>query len=246
MRRTRYDVFLSYARTDTKRVEPILDELRRLGYSVFFDVESIDPGEKWKDRLDRAIRASRVLVLCWSEHAHGREYITFEFSSAVALNKRVIPWLLDLTPLPPMIELQGITENDAAKVAVTLRRHLGPTLKRRRIFQAMASAVFLIASTAGIWRGTHPPPPPPWAIQGTVTDLQTQGPIPGVEVDLKLSNGNRYTAQTDSHGAYILDNLPQPRPEHIQLQFSKSGYFGDSPIIESTENGFDPKLEKQP
>jgi len=242
----RYDVFLSYSRADAERVRPLRDALRRLGYRVFFDVQSIDPGEKWKDRLDRSIRASRTLVLCWSENARGHEYITFEYSRAEALKKPVFPWLLDSAPLPAMLELQGITESDPAKVAAALGRSLGWTLTARRIVQALAAALLVIALATGIWRGTHPPPPPPWEFQGRVTDLHTQGPISGVEVDLKLPNGKTYTAETDSHGDYTLQNLPPPRPEHIQLQFSKTGYIGDSPIVESTEDGFDPKLEKEP
>jgi hypothetical protein len=241
-----YDVFLSYSRADTARVQPLRDALRRQGYRVFFDVQSIDPGEKWKDRLDRSIRASRTLVLCWSENAQGHEYITFEYSRAEALNKPVFPWLLDSAPLPAMLELQGITESDPAKVADALSRSLGSTLTTRRIVQALAAAALVIALAVGIWRGTHPPPPPPWAFEGRVTDLNTKGPIEGVEVDLTLPDGKTYTAETDSHGDYALQNLPQPRPDHIHLQFSKQGYVGDSPIVESTADGFDPKLEKQP
>jgi hypothetical protein len=62
---TRYDVFLSYSRADAQQVQPLRDELRRMGYRVFFDVQSIDPGEHWKRRLERSVRASRTLVLCW-------------------------------------------------------------------------------------------------------------------------------------------------------------------------------------
>jgi hypothetical protein len=240
----RYDVFLSYSRADSERVRPLCDELRRLGYRVFFDVQSIDPGEKWKDRLDRSIRASRALVLCWSENARGHEYITFEYSRAEALHKRVLPWLLDGTPLPAMLELQGITEPDAAKVAAALGRSLGWTLKRRRVLQGLVAAAVAMVLAFGIWRSVQPPPP--WSFQGEVTDLKTHLPIPGVEVDLKLPNLVTYTTGTDDHGIYILKYLPQPRPAHIQLQFSKQGYIGDSPIVESTEDGFDPKLEKQP
>jgi hypothetical protein len=240
----RYDVFLSYSRADSERVRPLCDELRRLGYRVFFDVQSIDPGEKWKDRLDRSIRASRTLILCWSENARGHEYITFEYSRAEALHKRVFPWLLDGSPLPAMLELQGITETDAAKVAAALGRSLGWTLKRRRSLQGLVAVVMAIVLAIGLWHSFQPLPP--WSFQGEVTDLKTHLPIAGVEVDLKLADGKTYTDLTDSRGAYTLQNLPQPRPAHIHLQFRKQGYIGDSPIVESTQNGFDPLLEPLP
>src|ERR1035441_1276529 len=105
---TRYDVFISYSREDLARVQPLVDELRRRGYRAFVDVESIVVGDKWKERLERSIRASRVLVLCWSEHARESEYVHFEYSRAEGLHKAVLPWLLDQTPLPKMMELQGI------------------------------------------------------------------------------------------------------------------------------------------
>ena len=239
-----YDVFLSYARADAERIQPLRDELRRLGYRVFFDVQSIDPGEKWKDRLDRSIRNSRTLVLCWSENARASDYITFEYSRAEALKKRVFPWLLDGTPLPAMLELQGITEPDGTKVAAALGRSLGWTLKRRRALQVLAAVAVAILLAIGLWHSFQPPPP--WSFQGEVTDLKAHLPIPGVEVDLKLADGKTYTDLTDSRGAYTLQNLPQPRPAHIHLQFRKQGYIGDSPIVESTQNGFDPLLEPLP
>lgn len=136
----RYDVFLSYSRADTERVAPLLDELRRMGYSVFFDTQSIDPGEQWKRRLERSIRVSRTLVLCWSEHTRGSDYITFEYSRAEALHKPVPPWLLDSTPLPAMLEVQGITAAEPAQAAARLK----PTLRSPLALR----------------------PPPPWDFHG--------------------------------------------------------------------------------
>src|ERR1019366_3438022 len=84
---TRYDVFISYSREDSARVQPLVDELRRRGYRAFVDVESILVGDKWKERLERSIRASRVLLFCWSEHARDSGYVNFEYSRAEVLHK---------------------------------------------------------------------------------------------------------------------------------------------------------------
>ncbi len=243
---SRYDVFLSYSRADTERVQPLLDELRRLGYSVFFDVQSIDPGEQWKKRLDRSSRGSRTLVLCWSEHAHGSDYITFEYSRAEALHKPVFPWLLDRTPLPAMLEIQGITEPDGARVASALRPYLGWTLTRRHILQAIVTLLIAVALAVPIWRKLNPPPPPPWEFQGQVTGLKTGIPISGVEVTLKLDDRKPHVAWTDSRGVYTLQNLPPPRPDHIHLEFRKTGYAPEGDTISSAKTDFDPRLQEQP
>jgi adenylate cyclase len=153
---TRYDVFMSYAREDLARVQPLVDELRRRGYRAFVDVESIVVGDKWKERLERSIRASRVLVLCWSEHARESEYVHFEYSRAEGLHKAVLPWLLDQTPLPKMMELQGISATEATQVAAALQPQLGWTLARRRSLQGLVAALLVAVLTFAVGRGLRP------------------------------------------------------------------------------------------
>jgi hypothetical protein len=239
MNLTRYDVFLSYSRTDAERVKPLLDGLRRQGYRVFFDVQSIDPGQPWKTRLDLSIRASRTLILCWSEEARKSDYITFEYSRAEALHKPVFPWLLDKTPLPAMLELQGISDPNGAKVAAALTPYLGWTLAlRRRILAAVL--VFVVAALGfGAWRAMHPPP---WQLNGKVFDRQTRVGIAGVEVDVR-SNGREYVARTDAQGRYML-LLPQPQPKTVTIEYKKEGYHGETAFDQSSGMEDNQDLEK--
>ena len=241
MPRTRYDVFLSYSRADTARVQPLLDELRALGYSVFFDVQSIVPGEQWKPRLERSINASRTLVLCWSENTRNSEYITFEYSRAEALHKPILPWLLDKTPLPAMLEVQGIPTSDPAQVAAALRPVLGRTLNRRRQFQAILAAVFVILIAIGVWHMLQPPPP--WEFHGQVIDRISRVGIADVEVDATAS-GPALVTHTDAAGNFDF-RLPQPQPKYLHLIFRKAGYTGDSDMVPTTKP-FITDMEKLP
>jgi hypothetical protein len=242
---TRYDVFLSYSRADTERVKPLRDELRRLGYRVFFDVQSIDPGEQWKRRLERSVRASRTLVLCWSEHTRGSDYITFEYSRAEALGKPILPWRLDKTPLPAMLEIQGVAGTDAVQVAAALRPVLGWTLGRRRQAQAAAGVLLSAALALGAWIALRPPPPPPpWEFQGEITDRYTRMPVAGVEVDLRTAQGTAYPTHTDAQGRYDL-RLPQPQPRTILVLFRKDGYEGDQAMV-PTDKPFNTDMVKLP
>ncbi|MGP8186454.1 MAG: TIR domain-containing protein [Terracidiphilus sp.] len=226
----RYDVFFSYSRADTERVAPLREELRRRGYRVFFDVQSIDPGEQWKRRLERSIAASRALVLCWSQNTRSSEYITFEYSRAEAMHKPVLPWLLDSTPLPAMLEVQGITAADPAQVAAQLSTALGWPLPRRRKLLAALAALAAVLLGLALWIALRPPPP--WKFQGEVTDRATRMPIPGVEVDVMDGNAVRQSVLTDAQGRYDL-SLPQPKRNFIQLRFRKNGYGGDQLSVSS-------------
>lgn len=228
----KYDIFLSYSRADTERVAPLRDELRKLGYRVFFDTESIEAGEQWKRRLERSIRASRTLVLCWSKNVLGHEFITFEYSRAEALHKRVLPWLLDDTPLPQMLEIQGIPTADPVQVAAKLKPALGWPLAQRRKLQVALGVVAAILIGIAIWYVRRPPPPPPWwDFKGQVTDRNTAMPIPGVTVQFIDSNGapGRSTT-TDAQGDFDL-SLPPPEPQTIHVIFRKDGYAPEQPLF---------------
>ena len=238
----RYDVFLSYSRADTERVTPLRDELRRMGYRVFFDVQSIDPGEEWKRRLERSISASRTMVLCWSEHTRGSDYITFEYSRAEALHKPLLPWLLDKTPLPAMLEVQGITTPDATQAAAQLKRALGWTLTRRRRLQAALGVLAAGLAGLALWFALRPPPP--WQFSAEVTDRVTGVPVPVVEVDVQIGQGKVSRAFTGSDGTCNLQ-LPQPEPATVHIFLRKDGYERDEAVVPSNKI-FKTDMEKLP
>lgn len=229
----RYDVFFSYSRADSERVTPLRDELRKMGYRVFFDVQSIDPTSPWKVRLRQAIRGSRLMVLCWSEHARGSDYIDFEYMQADALHKPICPWLLDKAPLPPMLDAQAIANPEPAEVAARIKPILGWPLRKRRaawLAAAAVAAVLLGVAVKWIFFPPPPPPPPPWDFRGEVTDRVKRTPIQGVEVDAMNGTEIQKKVFTDSSGLYDL-SLPQPKPETIQLRFRKEGYEGDQILV---------------
>jgi TIR domain len=211
----RYDVFLSYSRSDADRVRPLVEELRRLGYKVFFDVESIGVGERWKNRLESSIRASRVLVLCWSAQAKGSEYVQFEYSKAEGLGRPVTPWLLDDTPLPAMVEIQAVTVKEPPAVAEALATRIGLTLTRRRWLAAGAGGAIGAAALAYWLR------PQGYEFEGEVTGSDSL-PLAGVDVAAETAS-----VKTDALGKFRL-RLQGSQPEWVRLQFSKDGYQKES------------------
>jgi len=222
----RYDVFISYSRQDTATVLPLVEELRQRGYKVFFDARSIVVGEPWKQRLAHAIRASRVCILCWSQHTRDSEYVTFEYSRAEGLGRPVLPWLLDHTPLPKMVEIQGVSGNDPVRAAEVFAARIGRRLFTLRLIQgASLLCILLVAGFIG-WR-THRPPPPV-AFGGRVTDSVTNLPVAGVNVEVDAGNLH-LNATTGADGRYTV-NLPQPEPQDLRIVFSKPGYRGESPV----------------
>jgi hypothetical protein len=237
MRLKRYDVFISYSREDSALVDPFAAALRRHRYRVFFDVQSIVVGEQWKARLSRAISSSRICILCWSQNAQASEYVAYEYSRAEGLGTPVLPWLLDATSLPSMLELHGVTERDPTKAVARFLPRLGWPLSFRRSFQAL-SLVFL-ACVLGItyWVVQRPKP---WEFSGRVVDSKTKYPVAGVEVEAEQRRVHAFTGQD---GRYTL-RLPPPKPKYIDLVFLKQGYEGEIPVNVSTDHPFDTDITK--
>jgi hypothetical protein len=234
----RYDVFLSYSHRDSAATDAFVTAIRARGYRVFYDKKSIAVGEPWKVRLGKAIAESRVCILCWSAEARNSEYVAFEYARAEGLRKAVLPWLLDATPLPQMIEIQGVVERDPARAAAQFLPHLGWRLALRRGFQAICLAAILLAGGAAWWR-THQPPPP-WEFRGRVVDSETRLPIADVRVE---AEGDRFAAYTDSEGRYLL-RFPLPKPKHVHLVFLKQGYRGEVPVNVSPDRPFDTDMTR--
>lgn len=103
---TTRSVFVSYSRDDREIVAIAARLLKAGGVSVFQDVLDIEYGERWQQVLDTALsKCERVLVF-WSSSAATSKWVRIEYKTAIQLDKRVVPMLLDATPLP--VELASL------------------------------------------------------------------------------------------------------------------------------------------
>ena len=92
------DIFVSYARKDLKRVEPIVKELQKQGWSVFWDLE-IPPGESWRSYIKKRLDESCCVLVAWSHHSITSDWVIAEADEA---KKRgiLVPALLDAVEPP--------------------------------------------------------------------------------------------------------------------------------------------------
>ena len=237
---TRYDIFVSYSRANNERVQPLVALLRARGYRVFYDQKEIQVADKWKDRLSRAVAASRVLVLCWSHEAAASEYVRYELFRAEGLKKPVLPWLMDATELPKLVEIQGITQQDPAEVLAGLKPKLGLQLRWRRLIQAAVLVLALVAAFAG-WRYEHRP----WQLTGIVRTTAGESPLAGVTVEVTTPDNRRYQGQTQSDGRYSIP-IPLPKPASVDVLFRKVGFDSDHETAVTTAQDYTMYLRPSP
>ena len=106
-------LFISYAREDLKICKKIEQALCEKGISVWRDQQSIYGGQQWPKAIGEAISSSDFFILVWSRHSAASHFVEFEWNTAVALKKNVIPCLLDETPLPASLRaINGIFCDD--------------------------------------------------------------------------------------------------------------------------------------
>ena len=94
-------VFISYSRVNGE-VVTIAAKLLKAGggATVFQDVVDIEYGSDWQEALARAIRQCERVLVFWSLAASTSEWVEREWRMALQAGKRIVPMLLDKTPLP--------------------------------------------------------------------------------------------------------------------------------------------------
>src|SRR5262245_53241200 len=95
------NVFISYSSMDRDLILPIvkLVSVSNQG-SVFQDVNDVLPGDIWERKIVKAIRRCKMMFVFWCKHSEASSWVHKEWTLAVEAKKRIVPILLDDTPLP--------------------------------------------------------------------------------------------------------------------------------------------------
>lgn len=118
---TRPKVFVSYAQSDRKSVEVLVDTLKEHGLDIWTDSD-IAPGQDWQQEIEKALDQASVFLLVLSADAMASPWQNMELGMALRSavgqsKKRVIPVLLrgaDRTAMPPFLKNRAAIELDPA------------------------------------------------------------------------------------------------------------------------------------
>lgn len=114
-------IFISHASEDTAETKELTDRLMADGFDPWFDRDRLLPGQDWNLEIKKALRASDVILLCFSEVSVAKEgYIQREYKQAMDYQKEkpegviyVIPVRLDDCEVPDLSsELQWVDYPD--------------------------------------------------------------------------------------------------------------------------------------
>jgi hypothetical protein len=98
-------LFVCYSRRDEALVVPLVDLLRVTKTQVFRDRDDIAFGDQWRPTIDAAIESATVCLVFWCEHASRSAQMAREIDMAIDLGKRIVPVILDDSPLDRQLEI---------------------------------------------------------------------------------------------------------------------------------------------
>ena len=92
----KYDIFVSYRRSDRELVASVVKRLEARGVAVWYDAE-IEGGADWREVIVEALSNSDMLAIFFSEDANNSRQLKKELAVADKLNKAVVPILIEDT-----------------------------------------------------------------------------------------------------------------------------------------------------
>ncbi len=108
------ELFVSYCRDDSGVIEPIVENLRRLGFDLWIDIEHLKPGTpQWTQAVDDALHRADGVLAFLSPSAKKSHWCNIETMRAQTFGKPIYPVLLSgdgRTAVP--IHLEGIQYTD--------------------------------------------------------------------------------------------------------------------------------------
>ena len=174
-------IFVNYRRDDSKADAREINRVLRWRFgngNVFFDIRSLAKGGRFDIAIDQAVgRCDAMVVIIgprWLTLAtedgrprlHAKDDFTrYEIERALYYNKRILPVLLDDTPMPKADDLpetiRGLTRWNAAQVRHAsseadideIAQHLKAMMPRKGVSGALVTTIAMTTLLAGIGGG---------------------------------------------------------------------------------------------
>ncbi|MCM1439551.1 MAG: toll/interleukin-1 receptor domain-containing protein [Roseburia sp.] len=127
-----YDLFVSHASKDKEElVENLYRSLDKLGIKIFYDKESIEWGDNWKEKILHGVNKAEFAIIVISENFFGREWTERELNELLSRQNRngqkiILPILKNITieqlqqKYPSVADIQAIDSKDYSTDDITI------------------------------------------------------------------------------------------------------------------------------
>lgn len=171
-------VFPSYSRADLPLIEQLAARLRASSpeISIWRDQEKIYGGQQWPKVLGEAIADQEVFLLAWSKNSAASHFVEFEWCTAIALKKSLVPCLLDETALAPSLRtFHGYRLDEVTGLVTSLRGAALANEQRREPVIRKLNEITATEETAVLAQAKAVFAQQQWTVQGNI--YQADGDI---------------------------------------------------------------------
>lgn len=138
-----YDVFISHANKDKEDlVDDLYKSLNKLGVKIFYDKESLEWGDNWKDKILNGVKKAEFAIIVISENFFDREWTEKELTEFLSRQNRngqkiILPILKNITieqlkqKYPTVADIQAIdsSEHSTDEIGLLFAKQLIKRLK---------------------------------------------------------------------------------------------------------------------
>ena len=102
-------VYVSYNQKDREFVLQVTEALAAQGHEITVDVDSLSPGQNWRQTLSERLKTSEVFIVFLSNNSLESQFVLSEIGAARAYSDEsdrmvLIPVLIDSIPIPAVIQ----------------------------------------------------------------------------------------------------------------------------------------------
>lgn len=138
-----YDVFISHANIDKiNYVNELKQSLNKLGIEIFYDKDTLEWGDKWKDKILEGVAKAEFAIIVISENFFDREWTEKELNEFLSRQnangqKIILPILHNITTAqlkekyPDVADIQAVNSSDQScdEIALLFAKQLIKRLK---------------------------------------------------------------------------------------------------------------------
>ncbi|MGB8348740.1 MAG: toll/interleukin-1 receptor domain-containing protein [Ktedonobacteraceae bacterium] len=115
-----FTCFISYSSKDERFVKQLYHDLQSAGVRCWFAPEDIKPGDKFRQRIDEAIRRYDKLLLIHSRHSIASDWVKYEMEAACQRERRGKERVL----FPLRLDSAILEEREGLAASIRDKRHI--------------------------------------------------------------------------------------------------------------------------
>ena len=129
----KYDVFISHANVDKiEYVEQLKQSLDKLKINIFYDKDTLEWGDKWKDKILEGVNQAEFAIIVISENFFGREWTEKELNEFLNRQnkngqKTILPIIHNISAeqlkvkYPDISEIQALDSSEYSTDEIALK-----------------------------------------------------------------------------------------------------------------------------